>query len=704
MKKLLSIAVALSLIMAFPETAVFAASRGIGINIRTQNGRVVPLYHESHALIVGNGNYRNGWDPLPGALRDVNEVAAALKRKGFQVLLKTNLTRDDFNLAFGEFVERYGQNKSNRLLFYYAGHGFTRMMVTGEELGYLVMVDTPLPEKSMVGFSIKSVEMQSVVTQAKLIRSKHVLFMFDSCFSGSILNFRDHVVPKQISESIKYPVRQFITAGRAKEPVPDQSVFKKVFLNLIEGRSGDPIPDGYITGEELGLYLKSKVPEYNRFQHPQYGKIKDPELDLGDFVFVLEPPETPLSERDDTTRQLEMELARIKKETRDAKRARELTEKNKIEDLRRQIAQARRQKEAIERKTRTDTDPPLLARVEPQVYQTSIRPPPDSRNSLQAIEARGATLRAVKQRGYILAGVNAGLYGFAKPDQQGVWRGFDVDMVRAVAAAVLGDSRKVKFVPLTAKTRFTALQSGKIDLLARNCTQTLSRDTALGLDFVQPNYYDGQGFLVPQKLGVRSAKELDGAVVCVLPGTTTELNAADFFRNHGMRMHPVVIESAAELAKAFFAGRCDVLTSDATQLAGTRAVASNPKDYIILPEIISKEPMALAVRHGDEQWRDIVDYAVLAMIQAEELGLTSGNVDRMSNAKNPAIRRFLGLSAGSGKALGLHNRWAYNIIYQMGNYAEVFNRNLGPDTPLALKRGLNALWKDGGLMYTPRFY
>ena len=313
------------------------------------------------------------------------------------------------------------------------------------------------------------------------------------------------------------------------------------------------------------------------------------------------------------------------------------------------------------------------------------------------------TLDDVKAKGFIQAGVNGDLFGFGKPDEKGVWRGLDVDTARAIAAAVFGDADKVKFTPLTAKTRFTALQSGEIDVLTRNCTQTLSRDTALGLDFAQVNYYDGQGFLISKKLGVKSAKELDGASVCVLPGTTTELNVADYFRSNGMKMKPVVIENTAELAKAFFAGRCDCLTSDASQLAGTRAVAPNPKDYIILPQIISKEPLAPAVRHGDNQWKDIVNYSVLAMINAEEMGITSKNVDEMLNSKDPKVQRFLGVSPGNGNALGLDEKFAYNIVKQVGNYGEVFERNVGVNTPLGIERGLNALWTDGGLMYSPPF-
>ncbi len=315
----------------------------------------------------------------------------------------------------------------------------------------------------------------------------------------------------------------------------------------------------------------------------------------------------------------------------------------------------------------------------------------------------GKDLDAVKKKGYVQVGVNGGVFGFGMPDEKGVWKGLDVDTAKAVAVAVFGDASKVKYVPLTAQQRFTALQSGEIDLLTRNATRTLSRETQLGLNFVTVNYYDGQGFLVPKKLGVKSAKDLGGATVCVLPGTTTEQNAADFFRTNKMEWTPVVIESTSELAKTFFAGRCDVLTSDASQLAGSRAIAPNPKDYVILPEIISKEPLAPAVRHGDDQWRDIVDFSVLAMINAEELGITSKNVDEMLKSSDPAVQRFLGVIEGNGSALGLEENWAYNIIKQVGNYGEVFERNVGVNTTLGLERGLNALWTNGGLMYSPPF-
>ena len=315
----------------------------------------------------------------------------------------------------------------------------------------------------------------------------------------------------------------------------------------------------------------------------------------------------------------------------------------------------------------------------------------------------GETLDAVKARGYLQVGVNGGLFGFGMPDEKGVWGGLDVDTARAVATGIFGSPDKVKFVTLTTQTRFTALQSKEIDVLCRNATRTLTRETELGLNFVTVNYYDGQGFLIPKKLGVKSAKELNGASVCVLPGTTTEQNAADYFRANKMTMKPVVIEQNTELYQAFFSGRCDVLTSDASQLAGIRATAPNPADYVLLPEIISKEPLAPVVRHGDDQWRDIVDFCVLAMIDAEDLGITSQNVDEMLKSSDPNIQRFLGVTPGNGKALGLDEKFAYNIVKYVGNYGEVFERNVGIKTKLGLKRGLNAQWKDGGLMYSPPF-
>ena len=313
------------------------------------------------------------------------------------------------------------------------------------------------------------------------------------------------------------------------------------------------------------------------------------------------------------------------------------------------------------------------------------------------------TLEGVKARGHLIAGVNGSVFGFSMPDDKGNWKGLDVDTAKAIAAAVFGNANKVKFTALTAVQRLPALQSKEIDVLCRNTTQTLTRETTNGLNFCQVNFYDGQGFLVPKKLGVKSATELSGATVCVLPGTTTELNVADFFRKNKMKWKPVVIEQTAELSKAFFAGRCDCLTSDASQLAAHRSVAPNPDDYVLLPEIISKEPLAPVVRHGDDQWYDIVDWTVMALIQAEEFGITSKNVDKMLKSQDPQIQRFLGVTPGMGKALGLDDKWAYNIIKQVGNYGEIFERNVGPNTPLKLERGQNDLWINGGLMYAAPF-
>ncbi len=281
----------LSVFLFINTTNSFAGTRGIKVSVKISEGHVIDLYDDSHALVIGNGNYRkDAWDPLPGAISDVKEVAVALEKNGFNVVLKTDLTKDGFNRVFADFVHKRGKKKNNRLLFYYAGHGYTRKMATGEDLGYLVMIDAPGPEIDPVGFELTSVDMDSLVTQAKKIRSKHVLFMFDSCFSGSILNLRSKIIPQSISDNVRYPVRQFITAGRANEPVPDYSIFKQSFLDVLEGRDVEPIPDGYLTGEELGLYLKNKVPSYNKNQHPQFGRIRDPKLDKGDFVFPLSRP------------------------------------------------------------------------------------------------------------------------------------------------------------------------------------------------------------------------------------------------------------------------------------------------------------------------------------------------------------------------------------------------------------------------------
>jgi general L-amino acid transport system substrate-binding protein len=313
--------------------------------------------------------------------------------------------------------------------------------------------------------------------------------------------------------------------------------------------------------------------------------------------------------------------------------------------------------------------------------------------------AVAGTMEDVVKKGFIQCGVSQGLPGFSNPDENGNWTGIDVDVCRAVAAAVLGDASKVKFSPLSSKERFTALQSGEIDMLSRNTTWTLVRDTALGLNFAGVNYYDGQGFLVRKDLGVKSALELDGASACVQIGTTTELNLSDFFRSNNMKFELVAFEKSDEVVAAYDAGRCDVYTTDQSGLAAQRTKLKEPGAHLVLPEIISKEPLGPVVRHGDDKWLDVVKWSLYAMVGAEDLGITSANVDKLKGSDNPAIRRFLGTEGDGGKGLGVSADWAYNIIKQVGNYGESFDRYVGPNTQLGLERGLNAQWKDGGLQY-----
>ncbi len=317
--------------------------------------------------------------------------------------------------------------------------------------------------------------------------------------------------------------------------------------------------------------------------------------------------------------------------------------------------------------------------------------------------ASAATLDDVKARGALKCGTNTGLAGFAAPDASGVWKGFDVDVCYALAGAIFGDATKVEFTPTTGETRFTALASGEIDVLVRNSTWTFTRDVDLKLDFVGVNYYDGQGFIVSKDLGVTSAKELDGATVCIQTGTTTELNLADFFKANGLSYQPVPIQTEAEARQQFLGGACDAYTTDASGLAAARATYDNPENYIILPEIISKEPLGPVVRHGDNQWADIVRWTFYALVEAEELGVTKANIDEMKASENPEVRRLLGVEGDLGKMFGLSSDWAYNAIKANGNYGEIFAANVGEGTPSNLARGLNAQWKDGGLMYAPPF-
>ena len=316
---------------------------------------------------------------------------------------------------------------------------------------------------------------------------------------------------------------------------------------------------------------------------------------------------------------------------------------------------------------------------------------------------QAATLEDVQSRGVLNCVVSTGIAGFAYTDEAGEWKGFDVDFCRATAAAVLGDPSAMKAVTSTGKTRFTLLNAGEGDVLWRNTTITFSRDVGVKLRFHGVNYYDGQGFMVRKDLGISSATELDGASVCIQTGTTTELNLADYFHANGMKYEAVTIETNEEARQNYTAGRCDVYTTDASGLAATRSTFTDPDNHIILPEIISKEPLGPATRHGDDQWSDIVTWVLNATITAEELGVTSGNVDEMKSSNNPEVLRLLGVEGNQGAELGLSADWAYNIIKMVGNYGEIFERNIGVNTPIGLERGLNGLWTDGGLLYSPPF-
>jgi general L-amino acid transport system substrate-binding protein len=318
--------------------------------------------------------------------------------------------------------------------------------------------------------------------------------------------------------------------------------------------------------------------------------------------------------------------------------------------------------------------------------------------------ASADTLADVKARGELICGTNTGLTGFAAPDANGVYQGFDVAVCKALAAAILGDATKVRYVPTTGETRFTALASGEVDLLVRNSTWTFSRDTDLKFDFVAVNYYDGQGFMVKKDLGVSSAKELDGATVCIQTGTTTELNLADFFKANNISYTPVTVQDDSEAQRQYVAGACDAYTTDASGLAASRATLADAENHIILPEIISKEPLGPVVRHGDNNWGDIVRWTFYSLVAAEELGITSANVNEIGNSTtNPEIKRILGTEGDLGAMLGLDAEWAKRAIAASGNYGEIFAANIGESTPIGLARGLNAPWTQGGLMYAPPF-
>ena len=338
--------------------------------------------------------------------------------------------------------------------------------------------------------------------------------------------------------------------------------------------------------------------------------------------------------------------------------------------------------------------------MKPTITMTAV-----ALGALLATGAAGAaTLDDVKTKGHLQCGVSTGVAGFSFTDDAGGWDGFDVDFCRAMAAAIFGDREAVKFTPTTGKTRFTALSSGEVDVLARNTTWTFSRDTDLKLSFIGVNYYDGQGFMTRKDLGVTSAAELDGATVCIQTGTTTELNLADYFRTNGMSYEPVPIETNAEAQQKYLSDACDVYTTDASGLAATRSTFEDPENHVLLPEIISKEPLGPLVRHGDDQWADIARWVLNALVIAEEKGITSENVEDMAaNSGDPEIQRLLGGEGDLGAMVGLESKWAVDAILAGGNYGEIFDRHLGTDTPVGLERGLNAQWTDGGILYAPPF-
>jgi general L-amino acid transport system substrate-binding protein len=320
---------------------------------------------------------------------------------------------------------------------------------------------------------------------------------------------------------------------------------------------------------------------------------------------------------------------------------------------------------------------------------------------LSAQAASAQTLKTVKERGQLSCGVSQGLPGFSTPDDKGNWTGLDVDICRAIAAAIFNDATKIKFVPLSAKDRFTALQSGEIDVLSRNTTWTLSRDTSLGANFTGVTYYDGQGFLVKKSLKVNSALELNSASVCVQTGTTTEQNLADYFKGNNMKYEVIAFATADETVKAYESGRCDVFTSDVSQLYAERLKLANPADHVVLPEVISKEPLGPMVRHGDDQWFDIVKWTLFAMVGAEELGMTQKNVDEIAKSDKPEIKRAVGADGNLGEQLGLTKDWLVRIVKATGNYGESFERNVGSGSKLGIARGLNNLWSKGGIQYAP---
>ena len=698
-------------------SAAAAQTRGLTIKLRASEANNAPvaeevrLYGSSFALVIGIDKYTGGgWPRLSNAVKDAELVAAELRERGFAVTLKTDLKSAELKSAFAEFFILKGSDPTARLFVWFAGHGHTI-----EDEGYLVPADAPSPESKAL-FKLKAFNMRRFGEYVREAESKHAFAVFDACFSGTIFNTQRSRPPLAITRATTMPVRQFLTSGDADQQVSDDGTFRKLFLRALKGEErADANGDGYVTATEVGLFLSDRVTNLTEArQTPRYGKLRDADYDLGDFVFALAAPKAPVASS--VADKVPSSPVGADKEALFWQAISESANPADFEDYLKRFPNgtfaglAQRRSKALKEKriavVTTPTKPierqspsarPAVLRVGP----SGLKSPFEATRAWPKVRPKG-TLRSVRSKGFVHCGVGTGLPGFSNPDARGRWTGIDVDVCRAVAAAVVGDANKVRYTPLSAKERFTALQSGEIDVLSRNTTWTLVRDTALGLDFAGVTYYDGQGFMVRKALGVKSARELDGASVCINAGTTTELNLADFFRSNNMRYLPVVFETASEVFAAYDANRCDVYTTDRTGLAAQRTRLKTPGAHLILPETISKEPLGPVVRHGDDQWADVVRWSLRAMIAAEQYGVNSRNVDRMrASTTNPDARRLLGGEGEIGPRLGLDRDRAYRIVSQVGNYGESFQRNLGSDTALGLSRGLNALWSKGGLMYSP---
>ena len=706
--------------MVVASAAAAAETRGLTIKLRASEARNAPvaeevrLYGASYALVIGIDTYTGGgWPRLSNAVKDAELVATELRKRGFDVTFETDLKSAELKSAFEEFFILKGTDPTARLFVWFAGHGHTI-----EDEGYLVPADAPSPETNKALFKLKALNMRRFGEYVREAESKHAFAVFDACFAGTIFSTQRSRPPPAIAHATTMPVRQFLTSGDANQKVSDDGKFRKLFLRALRGeeKRADANGDGYVTATEIGLFLQDRVTNLTRTrQTPRYGKLNDEDYDLGDFVFAMPrgavaaaPVQPTLQPAMPTMSDASVAWQSIQNSTNPEEIEAFILafRDSPFTGIARAKLKVLKQQQVAAVVAPTPTRPPerpsksvrpAVLRVSPSVLKSpfeATRTWPPARP--------GGTLRSVRSKGFVQCGVSQGLPGFSNPDWKERWTGIDVDVCRAIAAAVVGDADKVRYTPLTAKERFTSLQSGEIDVLSRNTTWTLLRDTALGLDFAGVTYYDGQGFMVREALGVKSAKELDGASVCIQTGTTTELNLANFFRSNNMRYKPVVFERGNEVFAAYDAGRCDVFTTDQTYLAAQRTRLKTPGAHMILPEIISKEPLGPVVRHGDDQWADIVRWSLRAMFAAEQYGVSSANVDRMrASTTNPDARRLLGGTGDIGPRLGLDRDWAYRIVRQVGNYGEIFARNLGSNTPMGLSRGLNALWSKGGLMYSP---